>query len=298
MPSSSTFVANGQKTRKVFHAQTATRSFGPTPKSSHWANFISKALEATTTLRITFQLHHQFKSNLLHAWPFPLSSRFVRRSCAPFLSFFTSLLSATHSAMNFSHTYECAASDTLRQLLDAKPLKLPCIIVQGTSTSGGDSALASPHPTASCNWRISHENIVATAAVPQASSLFLSEHVKQRMQEVQRSARSMSETPAFCADCHHLHELLFHVARTKSRRCSEESCLRIFFMLYQMAELPVLRKRIFYFKPRHDVCCVAVLLLVILFTFRAGWLACRHRQSVQGALSHQRALPLLPRFIF
>jgi hypothetical protein len=34
------------------------------------------------------------------------------------------------------------------------------------------------------NWTISHENIAASAAAAQTSAVFLSEHVKQRMQQV------------------------------------------------------------------------------------------------------------------
>jgi hypothetical protein len=42
-------------------------------------------------------------------------------------------------------------------------------------------------------WEISHETMVATAAIPQSAALFLSEHAKQRMRQVLRCF------PPFCA---------------------------------------------------------------------------------------------------
>ena len=80
------------------------------------------------------------------------------------------------------------------QLLAAAPLKLPCIITPAHSQSKrAPSPPASAPPMLPSAWEISHETMVATAAVPQSATLFLTEHAKQRMRQVLRCF------PPFCA---------------------------------------------------------------------------------------------------
>lgn len=67
--------------------------------------------------------------------------------------------------------------------LSSRPLKLPCIVTEDDSSRERAQDVSTSGHILHRNWKISNENVFATAAVARASAMFLSEHVKQRMQQ-------------------------------------------------------------------------------------------------------------------
>jgi hypothetical protein len=149
--------------------------------------------------------------------------------------------------------------DYLLQALTSNPLKLPCIVADdGSPTQRAGGAASSGH-TSHRTWKISHENMLATAAVAQASVMFLSEHVKQRMLQVLRRSKWM--LPAFPAACQKQKRVLF-LQHSRHRRGSAGSTRAISPTLCQRAESFVPPNTTFLFKQR----CLPLLLLSF-FTF-------------------------------
>lgn len=152
--------------------------------------------------------------------------------------------------------------DYLLQALTSNPLKLPCIVADdGSPTQRAGGAASSGH-TSHRTWKISHENMLATAAVAQASVMFLSEHVKQRMLQVLRRSKWM--LPAIPAACQKQKRLLF-LQHSHHRRRSAGSTRAISPTLCQRAESFVPPNTTFLFKQR----CLPLLLLSFFTLFSA-----------------------------
>ena len=166
----------------------------------------------------------------------------------------------------------------LLQALTTNPLKLPCIVADDGSPTQRAGGTASSGHTSHRTWKISHENMLATAAVAQASVMFLSEHVKQRMLQVLR--RSQSMLPAFSAACQKQKRHLF-LQHSHHRRCSAGSNQAISPTLCQRAESFVPPNTTFLFKQR----CLP-LVCPCLFSFSLRLIA---RLSRPGCASSRTA---------
>lgn len=122
--------------------------------------------------------HHR-RRRLLRAQGTPAST--TARAC---------LLSVTHNSRKLcpcsSNLSSCARrASPPPQVFEARPLKLPCIVLSGDTASRDAHASSSPAACAPRTWSTSHEVVSATAAVPpHGSALFFTTHVKQRMLQV------------------------------------------------------------------------------------------------------------------
>ena len=153
------------------------------------------------------------RNSILHARCRLLSHQSASRRCRSTSPSFIAPAMQQHLSMPHRPLSLACRFPHLPQVLTAAPLKLPCIIAQSNSKSAGGHPAMRPNSTETCDWSISHETIVATTSSPHASPLFLSQHAKQRMQQVIHGCSSISP---YCTACN----VLFIFASSQLTRAS------------------------------------------------------------------------------
>ncbi len=171
----------------------------------------------------------------------------------------------------------------LPQVLTAVPLKLPCIIAQSNSKSAGGHPAMRPNSTETCDWSISHETVVATTSCPHASPLFLSQHAKQRMQQVIHGCSSISP---HCTSCNVLIFASSQLTRASLQRGIQPSDIADAVSkgrVSRSSKQNLLFQTKVLASPTSPPITISLIPLPLV---RSGRPARRHRQPMQSALAH------------